>query len=81
MQMAHAKMLREALEELPETMVEDPLYSSLRSGNYEDYLTAERREWVDKHLAMTRSEKKKSQEQERNHLRDLLYPKKFRTGN
>lgn len=78
MPMAHAKMLRESLEILPESMPEDPLYAGLRDGDYESYLVPERREWVDKHLTMLRNERKKSTEKQRNHLREFLYPKKFR---
>lgn len=77
MPMAHAKMLRESLESLPESISEDPLYANLRKGDYESYLVPERREWVDKHLTMLRNDRKKSMEEQRNRLKDFLFPKKF----
>lgn len=80
MHMAHAKMLRESLESLPKSLPEDPLYDSLRQGDYDAYIVPERREWVDKHLSMVRSERKKEMEEHRNYFKENLYPKKFRSS-
>ena len=79
--MAHAKMLRESLESLPEGMVEDPLYQGLREGVYDDYLSAERGEWVDKHLSMLKTARDKSLKKGKQSLKEFLFPKKFRESN
>ena len=80
MQMAHAKMLRESLESVPESLPDDPLYDGLRQGDYDAYIGPERREWVDKHLSMVKNEQKKVREEQRNYLKKSLYPKKFQSS-
>ncbi|XP_066910238.1 uncharacterized protein [Clytia hemisphaerica] len=78
LEMAEAKMLREALESKSENVPEDAKYQPLINGEYGDYLKPNLREWVHKHLQLIRSDQELGREEGVKQMKEILFPAKYR---